>query len=187
MPEIDWKHIRELCETADDSRGSWRQVKRIYVHTAAKKGDTNIDKMRRYHVNVKGWADVGYHLLIPKDGSIQEGRRLYKRGAGVKGDNRNSLHICVAGHGDYEPWTDEQDATMITLLAAMCEEFELEPADVLGHREFWEKRGQMPGKTCPGKMVNMDTVRAGVESTMLSTLTLEGNLDYETEGLEVVS
>jgi len=34
--------------------------------------------MRRWHVDDRGWDDVGYYYFIKKDGTVQPGRDLEK-------------------------------------------------------------------------------------------------------------
>lgn len=170
MTENDWSHFRGLCQACR------RNINTIYLHTVAKRGDTTIEKLRRFHVENKGWRDVGYHFLIRKDGSIEEGRSLDTQGAGVRGDNKRSVHVVFSGHGDYEEWTEEQDSNGITFLALLREELEIHEADLLGHRE-----GPNVRKTCPGKLINMHMVREAVQAMVESEIEVE----YDTEGLEL--
>jgi len=57
----------------------------------------NIDMLRDYHVRVKGWSDIGYHYFIDEQGELFEARPLNRNGAHVKGHNRGTIGICVAG------------------------------------------------------------------------------------------
>ena len=126
--------------------------KYIILHTAAYKGDADIEEIRRWHIN-RGWSDVGYHYYIRRDGEIQKGREETVRGAHARGMNTDSLGICFEGHGDYEPLTQEQRNALCDLYSGIESRWDIPPQHVSGHREFNEE------KTCPGKKVDMDDIR----------------------------
>lgn len=61
----------------------------------------------------KGWDDIGYHMVIRRDGRVEPGEDLRRAGAHVKGLNRYSVGICMIGgvdeDGDAENnYTEEQ-------------------------------------------------------------------------------
>lgn len=53
------------------------------------------EEIRGWHVNDRGWKDIGYHYVIAPDGSIAIGRPETVIGAGVEGHNRGVIHICM--------------------------------------------------------------------------------------------
>lgn len=58
-------------------------------------GSEAIDKVHR----ARGWAGIGYHFIVKRDGSIQIGRDINKTGAHVGGFNTRSIGISfVAGY-----------------------------------------------------------------------------------------
>ena len=65
----------------------------VIHHTATK--DVSIDVIRKYHVEVKGWDDVGYHYLIRENGNVEVGRPL-TMGAHAKGRN-HTIGIALTG------------------------------------------------------------------------------------------
>ena len=70
----------------------------IVVHCSATREDQwinahDIDEMHR----ARGWAGIGYHRVIRLDGSIEQGRQFTRRGAHVKGNNTNTIGICMVG------------------------------------------------------------------------------------------
>jgi N-acetylmuramoyl-L-alanine amidase len=122
--------------------------------------DASAASINRYHREEKGWSGIGYHFVIPKDGSLELGRPLTKQGAHVRGLNRCSIGVVVAGHGDLVPWTPEQRASLLELVARLVREYGVEPRNVIGHREAYEIPGVPDtGKTCPGVLVSMPRVR----------------------------
>ena len=103
----------------------------------------DIKDIRKWHVKERGWRDVGYHYIILLDGTIQLGRDLKTVGAGVKGYNKNTIHLCYIG-GKYgrDTRSTQQKATLVYLVATLKRTFR--NAKVWGHNDF-------PGvkKYCP--------------------------------------
>ena len=76
-----------------------RDLNRIILHcSATKEGqDFSAATIRGWHVNGRGWSDIGYHWIIRLDGSIEVGRPLEKSGAHTKGHNKDSVGVCYIG------------------------------------------------------------------------------------------
>ena len=76
-----------------------RQINKIIVHcSATREGqDVTVETIRKWHVEGRGWSDIGYHFYIDIFGNIQKGRDIAKMGAHTKGYNRNSIGVCYAG------------------------------------------------------------------------------------------
>jgi N-acetylmuramoyl-L-alanine amidase len=76
-----------------------RQIDKIIVHCSATREGENFDvaEIRRWHVEGRGWSDIGYHFYIDLYGEIHKGRDIAKIGAHCKGQNRNSIGICYCG------------------------------------------------------------------------------------------
>lgn len=125
-----------------------RDIKYLVVHcSATKEGkDFGVDDFRKWHKR-KGWSDVGYHFCIRLDGTIEEGRPIEKIGAGVRGYNSNSIHICYTGGVDEnikpkDTRTEAQKEALRFKLMALKQQFP--HAEILGHRDFPDVR-----KACP--------------------------------------
>jgi len=121
-----------------------RAIKHIVVHCAdTPKGvDFDINDIANWHVLERGWSDVGYHYVIKLDGTIQRGRALETKAAGVAGYNRNSIHICYIGGKDEDTRTVEQRVSLVYLVGVLKRMFP--DAEALGHRDFPDVT-----KTCP--------------------------------------
>lgn len=126
----------------------------IVVHTAAGSQDATAEDIRRLHVDVNGWADIGYHFVVRHDGTMDAGRRVDLVGAHARGYNDRSIGVCFAGHHDREPWSPEAAEVGVRLIATLCTTYGVPVVNVIGHRETGAR------KTCPGTMVDMDDVRA---------------------------
>ena len=79
-----------------------RDLNRIILHcSATKEGqDFSAATIRGWHVNGRGWRDIGYHWVIRLDGSIEVGRPLDEKGAHTKGHNKDSVGVCYIGGCD---------------------------------------------------------------------------------------
>jgi len=76
-----------------------RTINKIIVHCSATREGENytVDTIRSWHVDGRGWSDIGYHFYIDLYGEIHKGRDIAKIGAHSKGQNRNSIGICYCG------------------------------------------------------------------------------------------
>lgn len=126
-----------------------REITHLVVHCSATKADMDIDVewVRKIHKGERGWSDVGYHYFIKRDGTVQEGRPVSRRGAHVKGHNAKSIGICYAGGIDdkgrpEDNRTEAQNKALRRLLDALVIEYH--GAEVLGHCDF-----PKVAKACP--------------------------------------
>ena len=106
----------------------------IVLHTVGVKGDTTAAAIRKYHVEHNGWQDIGYHRVIRKDGTVEQGRSLLHAGAHTEGAN-DTWGICVTGDGDIEAWTPAQRAAVIKLCVEWCRAKGWDSEKICGHRE----------------------------------------------------
>lgn len=70
--------------------------------------------MRRRFRKEKGWAGIGYHYFIRKDGTLERGRDLEKIPAAQGGHNTGTIAICLHGREE-SAFTEAQFATLRTL------------------------------------------------------------------------
>lgn len=57
--------------------------------------------VQRFHQDARGWADIAYHLIICRHGSVFAGRPLTARGAHAGTDEGNARFVGVCVLGDY--------------------------------------------------------------------------------------
>ena len=116
----------------------------IVIHCAATKPSMDIgaDTIRDWHVNGNGWRDIGYHLVIRRDGSVEKGRDINDSGAHAAGYNSKSIGLCLVG-GMAEDNSAENNFTaqQWTSLLAKVKELIVDypSAKVIGHNEISEK------------------------------------------------
>ena len=120
-----------------------RKIDLIIVHCSATpegKDFTTAD-IDRWH-RQRGFASIGYHFVIYRNGDIHVGRSLSEIGAHCKGHNAISIGICYIGglSKDGKPKdtrTIEQKAALLDLIGQLKEEFP--HATIHGHNEFAAK------------------------------------------------
>ncbi|MBI5499001.1 MAG: N-acetylmuramoyl-L-alanine amidase [Deltaproteobacteria bacterium] len=147
-----WGAAATRCSSADGRRT------RMAVHHTETPSDNPARQVRgiqRYHMDTRGWCDIGYHFLIGVDGTIYEGRPAELLGAHVAGQNTGTLGIsfvgCFHSRGcDSYPPTHPPDAAIRIagrLMGTLSRLYgvTLDAAHVMGHRDF-------PGAStdCPG-------------------------------------
>ncbi|NBT33029.1 MAG: hypothetical protein EBT13_14305 [Rhodobacteraceae bacterium] len=108
-------------------------------------------EIRRWHMQDRGWADIGYHHVIDRDGATMPGRAETVIGAGVEGHNSGVIHISLIGGGGSAAtdafsrnFTAAQDATLRRLIKEISTRTAI--ARVSGHNEW-------AAKACPGFFV----------------------------------
>jgi len=122
---------------------SWKtieEVRYIVIHCAATKPsqDVGVEEIRLWHLR-RGWFDVGYHWIIRRDGTIEDGRPHDRPGAHARGVNHISLGICLVGgvaeNGEPENnFTDDQWDALAGLVKGL--KVGNPDAEVLGHRDL---------------------------------------------------
>ena len=121
-----------------------RNINKIIVHCSAtpEGKDFSVADIRRWHLQ-RGFADIGYHFVIYRDGSVNIGRPLYKSGAHCSGHNKKSIGVCyiggVATDGKIpmDTRTSAQKDSLVRLITELRQQFP--NASVHGHREFANK------------------------------------------------
>ena len=123
---------------------NWKKLKSvdyIVVHCAAtpETMDIGVEEIRQWH-RQKGWLDVGYHYVIRRDGTIENGRPRGAPGAHARGFNHISLGICLIGGVESDKKTPESNYTHAqwdALGSLVADLHEMYPdAKILGHRDL---------------------------------------------------
>jgi hypothetical protein len=146
--------------------------------------------IQRFHMDTRGWCDVGYHFLIGQDGRVYEGRPVHLLGAHAGGQNTGNVGISFigcfnsSGCGGLGP-TRPNDAsiriagrlvgTLRRLYGAT-----VDSAHVKGH-------GQWPGQStsCPGSNLRVripDIIAIGRTQTLSSSGTSSTGTTTTTSG-----
>jgi len=139
-----------------------RRVDEVIVHhtwrpTAAEyAGIATVRGVRNYHMQVRGWSDNGYHVMVGPDGRIFVCRPLARSGAHVAGRNAHTVGVAmIANFDSEEPWEYRGMQACCQVVAALMERFDLPARAIRFHREF-------APKTCPGLKLGLAAFRNAV-------------------------
>lgn len=130
-----------------------KSTKRIILHHAAAV-TCSPDDVHRWH-KARGWAGIGYHFFVRKDGSIYRARPEKYVGAHAGGANYDSLGICFEGNYETEKtMPDAQKKSGGELVAYLKEKYGI--SKVQQHKDV--------GSTaCAGKYFPFDEIANGFE------------------------
>lgn len=137
---------------------SMDQVTEFIVHHMA--SEAPLVNQANYHVNTKGWAGLGYHIVIWKDRIIQA-NPLDVVSNHCSGHNPQSIGVSILGDLSKRPITDLERKLVAGVLASL--NAMLPGRKILGHNEC-------VATTCPA--TSMDQIRQDVKELELR-LTLE--------------
>ncbi len=149
------------------------RIDTITIHHTARPHDetpmsSRLQGWQRYHQSL-GFGDVAYHMIISRDGTIYQARD-YRFAGSTRTSYDPTGHFLPSldgmfdefwdspGDGDDEPdgadnLSDEQLAALIDLLAWAVTEFDIDPAEIGGHRDH-------AATVCPGSVV-YDIIESG--------------------------
>lgn len=117
--------------------------------------DLSAEEIHESHL-AQGWAGIGYHFVIRKDGAIELGRPMDTVGAHAYGYNSHSIGIHVCGNFEIAEPTPAQIESCAILVGWLAEEYGLDVSaeTVVGHRDLM-------ATACPGKALydQLGTIR----------------------------
>ena len=131
------REITEIFVHCSDTRPEWMKDRPL---------SHKIQEIDRWHKE-RGWAGIGYHIVLDRDGKIGNGRDISQIGAHVKGHNKNSIGVVlIGGHGGAaddkfeDNFTNKQKITLLKVLEDLTSQFP--NAKIRGHNE-------VAAKACP--------------------------------------
>lgn len=146
-----------------------RKITEIIIHcSATREGrDFTVADIDGWH-RARGFAGIGYHYVVYRDGTIAAGRPEEMVGAHTLGHNRNSIGICYIGGLDSsgrpkDTRTPEQRKALRGLTKELKGRYP--GATIHGHREF-------AAKACPGFDVAGELLRGLLPSLVILILLL---------------
>jgi N-acetylmuramoyl-L-alanine amidase len=134
-----------------------RTLSEIVVHCTATRPEwwsskstaQKVAEVRRWHVQERGWKDIGYHYLIDRNGYTVAGRPLDQVGAHTQGRNAGTVGVALfGGHGSSandnfsDHFTVEQDKALRELIEGLMKKYPSIKI-VSGHNQY-------AAKACPG-------------------------------------
>jgi N-acetyl-anhydromuramyl-L-alanine amidase AmpD len=134
----------------------------VIHHSATKDGQVNdFNAIKNYHINTKGWTDIGYHWLIEYENNnvvVKKGRDEKTIGAHTLGYNEKSIGICVVGNFDVTAPSKE----IIEMLKLLILDIYKRYGRLLIHYHC-----EFANKTCPGNMFYKKQLLQSEVDTML--------------------
>jgi len=118
-----------------------RDLNTIIVHASytPPSMDIGAETIREWHVDERGWDDIGYHYVITRDGRVEKGRAVEVQGAHARSHNADSIGICLVGgmkeqeksaEANFSRWQWEALGDLVDDL-----QHRYGPLDVIGHRD----------------------------------------------------
>ena len=91
----------------------------VIHHTGGNDIDASAEQIHGWHKN-QGWAGIGYHYVIRKDGTIERGRPEWAIGSHAYGENSHTIGIHISGDFDSAEPTEKQIENCAELVADIC-------------------------------------------------------------------
>lgn len=134
--------VKEVKLNFRDMTPRSKVLEYIIIHHTASTAKETVEQIHNFHINNNGWAGIGYHFYIRKDGTIYRGRPEKYVGAHCENYNSVSLGICCEGNFEIEQPTDNQLKSLSELLQHLKQKYG--NVQVVGHRD-------LNATACPGK------------------------------------
>ena len=126
-----------------------KETKYIIIHCSATRPsqDIGFEEINRWH-RAKGWLMCGYHFIIKRNGTIEDGRLTDEVGAHCRGRNHDSIGVCLVGgvkEEDIKAWEDNFEGPQWSSLKTLITELhnKYPHAEICGHNKFSDT------KQCP--------------------------------------
>ena len=130
---------------------------KIVIHHTGNPTDDNLSAIAIHSSHqAQGWSGIGYHYVVRKDGTVEEGRPHWTIGAHAYGDNSHTIGIHVCGNFEIGQPTDAQIESLAMLISGLAYDYGLPINDetVVAHRDL------MPTACCGKNLYEqLDTVR----------------------------
>lgn len=118
-----------------------RFIDKIIIHCSAtpEGKDVTVEQIDKMH-RQRGFAGIGYHFVVYRDGSIHDGRDISKVGAHTTGYNTGSIGICYIGGLDKtgkkikDTRTYQQKDALYKLVRELMKMYPIK--EVKGHRDY---------------------------------------------------
>jgi N-acetylmuramoyl-L-alanine amidase len=125
-----------------------REIRYIVIHTTATPQSTTVASIQRHWKDTLKWTSPGYHRLIEPNGTVHKLENYDNPTNGVKGHNRNSIHISYIGGVDtsnrpIDNRTPQQKEAIIDCIVEALG-YAQKKVFIQGHRDF-----EGVAKACP--------------------------------------
>jgi MYXO-CTERM domain-containing protein len=130
-------------------------------HTASPDSDggdpaARLRQIQAYHMDGRGFCDIGYHFVVSQSGLIFEARRGENRPAAhVENENAGNVGICLIGNFEEQQVSDAQFAAAGRILKWVLDTYPAIPHDrqsVRGHGEHPSASTACPGRNLRNRL-----------------------------------
>jgi len=111
-----------------------------------------LELIRSSHTRSRGWADIGYHFIVDRNGKVWEGRGIDWQGAHVKDHNEGNIGILALGNFDLQSPTSSQVEGVRKHVIAVMKAYSVPALRVKTHQEW-------AATACPGKNMQAQMAR----------------------------
>lgn len=139
----------------------------VVVHHSALYEDDDLSTVwavQNLHIDDRGWADIGYHFLVGREGTLFAGRDLTVRGTHTAQHNTGSVGVCLLGNLELNEPTAPQLAAAQAIINWLA--LRLQLTHLAGHTDFNAET------VCPGARLR----------PLLQQMAIDAGLVYGTEG-----
>lgn len=124
-------------------------IKRNILHHSGTSVLQSVETIHNYHKNTRGYAGIGYHFYVRKDGFIYKGRPIEYVGGHAYGSNYDSIGICAEGNYNEETMPEAQKQAIIELLKYIKDNYGITKT---------QKHKDVCATTCPGNNYPFDEI-----------------------------
>ena len=138
-------NIKESNLRFNSNYNQMKEVEGVMLHNSGVSILQSVEVIHNYHKS-KGWAGIGYHYYVRKDGSIYRGRLENMAGAHCPGVNSTSIGICAEGNFNEETMSDVQKQAIVELIKDIKLRYDIKWIKV--HRDTCNKlsRGKLSAR-----------------------------------------
>ncbi len=113
-----------------------------------------IELYRRGH-RARGWADIGYHLVIDRGGILWQGRSIRWQGAHVQNHNEGNIGVVVMGNFERQTPTNAQLRTLRRVMVDLMRTYDIRRERVFTHCEWPTAHTSCPGRNMQPLLTQM--------------------------------
>jgi len=140
-------------------------------HTVTPNNDTmtmpqRMRQIQAFHIDSRGWCDIGYHFLVGQDGKVYQGRYENRTGAHASNANANNSGISFIGDFTTVTPTDAMLDAAALIVDALSDTYGIarNRTKIKGHREVGTTSTSCPGNKLFSLLENIIDRSNGVTS-----------------------
>jgi MYXO-CTERM domain-containing protein len=172
----DWGARATLCSDQDPVKTRMAVHHTVSPASSSNGYEARLRQIQAFHMDTRGWCDVGYHFFVTTDGSRWEAREAIYLGAHVANNNSNNVGTVFVGcfhpgdatcdSPDFQPNVPPEAMILGggTMLGLLKNEYGIPVDDqtVLGHRDHAGAQTSCPGNSLYAELPRLRDLANGV-------------------------